>query len=596
MRDPKIVLKHLSSLKEDQSVTNIYKNLYNPEFYKIAYQNLYSKPGQMTQASNGSTIDGMSEERINKLIQSLRDKTYKPTPLKRINISNKSGKIRSVNIPSFDDKLVQEIIKMLLEALYEPQFLDCSHGYRPNRSCHTTLKYVQQKFQGNKWWITIDIKGCFDNINHVILLNLIKKRIREQKFIHLINLFLKAGYIENWRYDKTYSGVPQGTIIGPILSNIYLHELDKYMMEQVDLIKSGRVRKSNNEYHRVVCGISRAKKSIKNEQNVENNVELLKKYKLEFKRVKKLGALNYNDPEYRRLAYVRYSDDIIIGSVSSKKEAEEILNNIKLFLLNNLKLELSNEKTKIVHNSEQISFLGYNISVIQDRINTKYNGNICLWLPYEVMKKFIIDNRFGKFVCDSKTGKPKLKGIHRPELINLEEYEILMQYNAKIKGLYNYYKMASNVCKMANFNYVCQLSFLRTLAAKYKTTCAKLYANKNYNRRHNGGSHIGIVYNGKFYEFFNGPFNVVKTVKYEKNIDIIENINKYFSRTSLIQRLEAKKCEFCGDENGPFEVHHVKKIKDLKGKASWEKLMISRKRKTMVLCKDCHHKLHAGKL
>ena len=158
MRDPKIVLKQLSSFKESQRVNDIYCNLYNPEFYKIAYNNISSRPSNMTPASDGSTVDGMSEERINKLIQSLRDKTYQPTPLRVVNIPKKNGGSRKVGIPSFNDKLVQEIIRMILEALWEPHFLECNHGYRPNKNPHTALKYVQTKFQGTKWWIKTDIK------------------------------------------------------------------------------------------------------------------------------------------------------------------------------------------------------------------------------------------------------------------------------------------------------------------------------------------------------------------------------------------------------------------------------------------------------
>lgn len=588
MRDPKIVLNQLSSLKENQTVNGLYCNLLNPEFYKVAYQNIYSKPSQMTPASDGSTIDGMSFERINKLIEKLRNKTYQPTPLRRANIPKKNGKTRPISIPSFEDKLVQEIIRMLLEALYEPHFSEHSHGFRPKKSCHTALKFVQNKFQGTKWWIDCDVKGCFDNINHVILLNTLKERIREQKFIHLINLFLKAGYIENWVYHKTYSGTPQGSIISPILTNIYLHKFDKFLETLITERTVGKRKKMTKEYHNVSNSIWK----LKQNENYDKNklMELIKKQN-DLSRIGKVS--DHNDPNYRRLSYVRYADDFLVGVIASRKEAEEIKNKIQEFLKNKLKLELNEEKTKIVHNSEKIRFLGYDLTVYTSNVERKQmNGLIHLWLPYEVCKSFIIDNRFGKFVCDAQTGKPKLRGECRKELTNIDELEILMQYNAKIRGLYNYYKMASNVCKLNGFNYICQLSFLRTLANKYKTSCAKLYKNKNYCKN----KHIGITYNDKFYEFFNGPFNVVKTIKYEEDIDVIENTNKYFGRTSLIQRLEANKCEFCGDEKGPFEVHHVKKLKDLKGKAPWEKLMIARRRKTIVLCLSCHDKLHAGKL
>ena len=583
MRDPKIVLKQLSSLKEYQTVNGLFCNLYNPEFYKIAYQNLYSKSSQMIQASDGSTIDGMSEERINELIQKLKNGSYKPTPLKKVNIAKKCGKLRKTSIMSFDDKLIQEIIRMLLEALYEPHFSEHSHGFRPKKSCHTALRYVQQKFRGTKWWIDADIKNYFDSINHTVLLNTLKKRIREQKFIHLINLFLKAGYIENWRYDKTYSGVPQGTIIGPILSNIYLDKFDKFVEKIIKDRTKGKRRKENQEYNNITSYIHATKNS---KHPNKERLRLLRK------KQKNTPKYDFKDPNFQRVSYIRYADDFIIGTIMTLKETKEIYQDIQNFIENELKLSLNEKKTNIFHNRDKIKFLGYELSIMKSNERNTINGGVALWVPYEVMKNYILKNRYGKCYNDKKTGKMKFKGTHRPELINIDELEILMQYNTKMRGLYNYYKMASNVSKLNNFNYICQLSFLRTLAAKYKTTCSKLYKNKNYCQK----KHIGITYNDKFYEFFNGPFNVVKTIKYEKDIDIIENINKYFTRTSLIQRLEAKRCEFCGDENGPFEVHHVKKLKDLKGKAPWEKLMISRKRKTLVLCRNCHHKLHAGKL
>lgn len=587
MRDPKIVLKQLSGLKEDQRVTNLYKNLYNPEFYKIAYQNLYSA----SKINNINNADGMSEERINTLIEKLKNKTYQPTPIKIPSNTKKNSTITTkISSPSIEDKLVQEIVRMILESLYQNVFSEHSYGYMTNKSPHTALIYTKQKFNSTKWWIDIDIKDCFKDINHVIILNILKEKIREQKFIALINKFLKAGYIKFWQNDKTYSGTPQGTTIGQILSNIYLNKFDKYMENLIKEFNCGVKRQKNKEYERLRSRAKNYKYRFKDTVENKNKYLLYKKEAEDY--AKKHGYFDYHDPNFQRLNYVRYADDLLIGVISSKEKTIDIKNKIQDFLINNLKLEINDSKIKILHNSELTTFLGYNIAVIRSTNRPILNGTIALYLDYLVMKRFIIDNRFGKFVCDSKTGKPKLKGIHRPELINIDEIEILHQYNSRIKRLYNYYKLAVNISKLGNFIYVIQQSFLRTLAAKYKTTCAKLYKNKNYCRNKNPG----VTFNNQFYELFKGPFIFVKYVTYENNIDEIVNLHKYFSKNSLIKRIEAKQCEFCGDENGPFEVHHVKKLKDLKGKASWEKLMISRKRKTMVLCKDCHHKLHAGKL
>lgn len=596
MRDPKIVLKQLSSFKKEQRVTDLYRYLCNPEFYKIAYQNIYSRPGQMTTASDGSTVDGMSMGRIEKLIQSIRNGTYRPTSLKRIGIPKKNGGTRTISIPSFNDKLVQEIIRMLLEALWEPIFLEYSHGFRPKRSCHTALLYTTLKFTGTKWWIDADIQRCFDSINHEILLKILKEKIREQKFIHLINLFLKNGYIENWKYDRTYSGTPQGSIISPILANIYLHKLDEFMEKIIADFEKGTRRHLSKEYNTLSSRVKATRQRIRNGIEIEKNTVRLKVQEKEERKYARIhGVCDNYDPDFKRLKYVRYADDFLIGVIGSRRDTENIKEKIDNFLRTTLKLNLHPEKTSIKHNQEKIRFLGYDLTVMKCDTRREINGKIGLWLPHDTMKSFIIDNRFGKFVRDAQTGKPKLKAIHRPELMNVTELEIVMQFNSKIRGLYNYYKMATNVSKMGNFNYIWAGSFFKTLAGKYRTKCSKLYSNRNYFQ----DRQMGVTYRGKFVRLWNGPFVVDKNIDYNEKIDIIENINKYFLGTSMTRRLEAKECELCHTDKGPFEIHHIRKLKDLNGKKNlepWEKQMISRKRKTMTLCRNCHKKLHVNKL
>lgn len=594
-KDPKTILKILSG--NNGRINDLYRYLYIPEFYQIAYNNIYSKPSQMTPASDGSTIDGMSMERINKLIQSLRDRSYQPTPLRRVQIPKKSGGTRPISIPSFEDKLVQEIIRMILEALYDHTFLECSHGFRPNRSCHTALDYVKRKFQGTKWWIDCDIKGCFDNINHQKLIQILAERIKEQKFLSLINKFLKAGYIENWQYHKTYSGTPQGSIISPILANIYLDKLDRFIIDIKNKVDIGTTRKADEKYiklsKRHQRTAARIRKGINVEENkIRHNIQLKETRKY----TSKHGTLDFMDPNFKRLQYVRYADDFIIGIIGTKEETKIILNLIEEFTKDKLYLNLNLNKTKIVHNGKLIRFLGYDISVMKSKSRKTVNGGIALYLPYEKAVNFIISNKFGKFETNPKSGKPMLKAIHLNTAINDDELEILNIFNTKLRGFYHYYKLASNVYKLVGFGYITRLSFLRTLAAKYKSSCAKLLANKNYKQKINGINNIGITYKNKFYELFTGPFEVDKSVSSNYKIDIIENINKYFDNTGLIKRLEAKECEYCHNTNGPFEVHHIKKLKNLKGKSAWEKHMIARRRKTIVLCKECHDKLHAGKL
>ena len=236
MRSPENVLESLKSKACNKSYKyeRLYRNLYNPQFYLLAYQRIQAKPGNMTAGTDGKTIDGMGMARINALIEKMRDFSYQPNPARRTYIPKSNGKMRPLGIPSFDDKLIQEVVRLILESIYEPTFSDYSHGFRINRSCHTALKYVQKYFTGTKWFVEGDIKGCFDNVDHHVLIAILRKRIADEHFIGLLWKFLKAGHMEDWNYHNTYSGTPQGSIISPILANIYMNELDSYMAEYAE--------------------------------------------------------------------------------------------------------------------------------------------------------------------------------------------------------------------------------------------------------------------------------------------------------------------------------------------------------------------------
>ena len=234
MRNPENVLISLTkhSNQKDYKYERLYRLLYNEELYLTAYQSIYSNDGSMTKGTDNQTVDGMSVERIRKIIVSLKDESYQPKPARRTYIPKKNGKMRPLGIPSFEDKLLQEVIRMILEAIYEGHFENTSHGFRPNRSCHTALNEIQRTFTGVKWFIEGDIKGFFDNINHDTLIGILRERINDERFLRLIRKFLNAGYIEKWTFHNTYSGTPQGGIISPILANIYLDKFDKYVSVQ----------------------------------------------------------------------------------------------------------------------------------------------------------------------------------------------------------------------------------------------------------------------------------------------------------------------------------------------------------------------------
>ena len=254
------ILKQKSKQDESYRYDRVYRNLFNEDFFLRAYQKIHAKQGNMTPGTDGTTIDGFSRKQICQLIELLKWERYQPKPVRRTYIPKKNGKMRPLGIPAFADKLVQEVVRQILEAIYEPIFSDNSHGFRPNRSCHTALYQIKSTCRGTNWVIEGDITGCFDHIDHEILLKILSKKIDDGRFLELIRKFLKAGYLEfNQKYNSL-SGTPQGGIISPILANIYLHEFDKFMEVISAEYTKGKQRRPYHEYQILQYKRNRAKK------------------------------------------------------------------------------------------------------------------------------------------------------------------------------------------------------------------------------------------------------------------------------------------------------------------------------------------------
>ena len=608
MRSPQNVLESLSSkaCNSNYQYQRLYRNLYNPEFYLTAYQKIQAKQGSMTAGTDGKTVDGMGMKRINALIAKLRDFSYRPSPARRTYIPKANGKKRPLGIPSFDDKLVQEVVRMILESIYEPTFLNTSHGFRPKRSCHTALQYVLKNFTGVKWFVEGDIKGCFDHVDHHVLVNILCRRIQDEHFIGLIWKFLKAGYMEDWVYHNTYSGTPQGSIISPILANIYLNELDVFMAQYAQTFRQGDKRRINPAYKKPLDKrrgkqewLKRNEHKISQEQKaaVKAEIDEINQY---------LRTIPYVDPMddgYKRLVYVRYADDFLIGVIGSKVDAKQVKADVGQFIRQQLHLELSQEKTLITHGSDFAQFLSFQItaSTKQNSTRTKagyikrsYTGRIKLYVPKEKWLKRLLSYGALKIQYDKNSGNKEIwEPICRSDLRNLDDLEILNQYNAEIRGLYNYYRIAHNATVLNNFLYVMKYSMYKTFAGKYRTSMRKIIQRYTKNRD------FVITYQGKSGEksvvFYNQGMRRDTHVS-ATDPDIIGRARENRNYTSLVQRLRGCQCEWCGATDVEIEIHHVKKLKDLSGRAEWERHMIARRRKTMALCHNCHVKLHAGKL
>src|SRR6266496_3781454 len=252
------------------------------------------------------------------------------------------GTLRPLGIPSFQEKLLQTVVKLILEAIYEPAFSEMSHGFRPQRSCHTALEQIKNEMYGVRWWVEGDIKGFFENVSHDTLITILSKRITDKRFLHLISQLLKAGYVEDWRYHQTYSGVPQGGNLSPILANTYLNELDQMIERRIKEFNRGKARKKNREYHAVNVAVSVAKKRARATGDWTRHKALQK-------RMLSLQPSDQQDPNYRRLTYLRYADDFLLGVIGSKADAEDLKAWLEKYLSEELYLELSAEKTLITN-------------------------------------------------------------------------------------------------------------------------------------------------------------------------------------------------------------------------------------------------------
>lgn len=588
------VLKALSdhSQSSDYKYERLYRYLFSEEMFAVAYQRIYAKQGNMTPGTDDKTIDEMSLERIERLIVSLKDESYQPHPARRVYIPKKNGKKRPLGIPSFEDKLVQEVVRLLLEAIYEGHFEGTSHGFRPHRSCHTALGMIQKSFAGAKWFIEGDIKGFFDNIDHNVLISILRERISDERFLRLIRKFLNAGYVEDWKYNKTYSGTPQGGIISPMLANIYLDKFDKYIKEYAAKFRKGDRRSINPEYWR----LNNKKNWLKKKLQKTSDEQIRKSYLYEIAQLSKqmLSTPHKDamDADFRRMQYVRYADDFLISVIGSKSECETIKADITQFMREQLKLELSDEKTLITHAQDKAKFLGYEIFIRKSDavkrnkdgvLKRDFNGAVVLTLNSAVIQKKLTE--YNALEVRNIDGKDIWWSKPRRYMTPMKPEDILAQYSAETRGLYNYYSLAANVSKeCASFAFIMKMSMFKTLGWKLNTSARKV------RQKYQKDKDFVIPYNDakgkqKYRVFYNEGFKK-RNAQFDVDYDKLPQ-TMYVPYPSLVERLKDGRCELCGKE-GKVVMHHVRTLTKLKGNNEWEKLMLKRHRKTLVVCEDCN--------
>ena len=578
----------------------LYRNLYNREFYCLAYQNIYANAGSMTPGSDNTTIDSMSLKRMDKIISSMKDHSYQPKPARRTYIKKKNGKLRPLSIPSSDDKLVQEIVRLILESIYEPTFSKCSHGFRPEKSCHTALSQIQDKFTGVRWFIEGDIQTCFDSFDHHVLVGILRRRIADEHFIALMWKMLKAGYMEQWRHNRTYCGTPQGSGASPLLSNIYLNELDAYMEQYKDNFDKGKRARVNPEYSRGrdKYYYHRDKYARKWDELKEWEKAAARKDQRRLRGIMQhLPATIANDPNFRRVLYCRYADDFIIGVIGSKQDAEEIKADIGQFLTEKLKLTMSDEKTKVTHCKDKARFLGYDITTWSSatlkrnkngEVVRTGSGQIAMYVPYEKWRDKLLEYKVMKIAKDINNSEIWTP-IHRGFLINKPDIEIIRKFNSEIRGLYNFYRLAHNATVIGKFAYIMEYSMYKTFGRKYEKS-VKFIINK-YSRNGDFGIPYDTKAGEKFCVFHNTGFGR-KEIPLLGNVAVLPQYLDTYKLREQVRRLKAGVCELCGKENIEVYMHHVKKLKDLNGQSEWEELMKMKHRKSLAVCFDCHELIH----
>jgi len=566
----------------------VYRQLFNRELYLQAYGKIYRNAGAMTRGATPETVDGMSLQKIDTIIGLLRMEQYRWTPVRRTHIPKANGKTRPLGIPTWSDKLLQEVLRSLLEAYYEQKFSKHSHGFRPNRGCHTALLEIR-KWKGTAWFIEGDIKGCFDNIDHSILLEILRKDIHDGRLIALINGLLKAGYMENWKYHDIESGTPQGGIISPLLANIYMNDLDQYVEGTlIPAYTTGKKRKENPEYSRIKRQLCVARKL----QQWDRMEELRQQRR-------RIPCVAPCDLDFRRLCYVRYADDFLLGFIGPKNEAEEIRRKLGEYLGQNLKLTLSTEKTLITHaHDEKAKFLGHEITVTRSRDFLKEgrrscNGKVALLMPKTVVSRF------------REAYSKKGKAVHKAEMLKDSDYTIIQRYQSVLRGLYNFYCMAINVSRrMGAIKWILETGLSKTLASKHGCTVHKIY--EKYQKTLPDDRKVlraTVARPGKeplTADFGGILFERKPTGQGVVDFNPIAAWNTFYSkRSELVQRLVCNTCELCG-KTGPMKVHHIRKLADIdrpghRPKEDWEKMMAARKRKTLIVCHECHTDIHAGR-
>jgi group II intron reverse transcriptase/maturase len=553
---------------------HIYKFLLDPRLFHIAYGKLRINSGNITPGIKPITLDGFSEEWIQETIALLKNETFKFTPGRRVNIAKSQGGTDMLTVASPRDNIVMEVMRMVLEAVFEPRFSSHSHGFRSGRSCHTALKQVREQFGVASWYIEGDISKCFDSIDHHNLMTVVESIIKDRKFTRLIWKSLRTGYFEFEEYQTSLIGILQGSVISPILSNIYMHRFDLFIGDLKNLYDKGSCTRNLNSYKRLNWYLNK------------KNSPLSKKDKRKLAtKIWLLPARDLMDPNFRRLLYVRYANDWIIGIRGTHSETVHIKKQIEEFLKRQMGLDLNKAKTLITHaGTGKALFLGtyiFKARVQKLRCNDK---NRIVRNSREIRLEAPIQRIVSKLAKANYVRN----GISWPKFIWLHSSleQIVAQYNSVLSGYMNYYSFVNNRGAMSTYiYYLLRGSCAKLIAAKMKLgSQVKVYA--KYGKRLTVNKVLGLG--------FRKPSYVVRP--WDFHTDHVSYHVSLFKRSISPASIFGLACSICSSEYR-VEMHNIHHFKDIKVRKSLsDKLMIRHRRKQIPLCRKCYMEVHPRKV
>lgn len=555
---------------------DLYRLFYDQNLYLIAYNSVKSNDGAETSGSDGTSLHGFCQEWIDDLIAAMRAESYQPQPNRTMMIPKSNGKMRKLSFPNGKDKLVQEAIRIILECIYEPTFSNLSHGFRPKRSTQSAIADVET-WNGTIWFIEGDIAACFDEIDHRVLESILRERISDERFLRLINKVLKAGYFDmQLSYHKGKTGNAQGSCCSPILCNIYLDKLDRFMEQIIERDTIGDYRRQNPEY-------AKARYQYKKAVSQGSDAKIVKSLVNE---MKKLPSMDRYDPHFRRVKYVRYADDFLIGLIAPKSYAVRLKQEIKDFLQNKLSLRLSDEKTKITHASDhEVAFLGYIIrkgygkhSKFQIR---PFDSALRIRMHTGGILKKLHDNG----MCTA-TGYPI--GITR--LLRELPQDIIKYGNQVLRGLLTQQRGCCNFFEGWRVQYIIQYSIAKTLARKFDISLKKVFARY--------GNSLSIQYqNAK------GHARSVRMALYTSFarhksffVTIKSAVSSFQLPAYCVVNPLSQVCYICGNPHHHVSMFHRKPKKKLvKPYSPIITVMLAINRRQIPLCDHCFDRVDANR-